>query len=407
VRLLLIVLVAALLVGLTYANYQFSVESPGGNDFLARWNGARYWLTQGVSPYARQVSLSSQTLIYGRPARPTQGEDFAHFVYPLPAMVFFGPFGLLPYSLARAIWMTLLEIGLPALAILAWSRLRWRPPPGMMAALMLFSVLWYHGVRSIVVGQFAVIDAVLIGAGLAAIRNRDDLAGAAALVLSSVKPQVPLLLIPFVIVWGVRWKRWHLVAGLAGGLVAMYGLSMLLLPGWPIEWARQLTEYPRYTSLGSPVSILFSGLADGGRIPALVVTGLGLLSLLAEWRQAGAEDPHFQWTCDLTLVVTNLIAFRTATTNFVVLLLPLIHIVAVLDERYGKAGRLAAVAGLGAGLVGLWALFLSTVVGNEEAAAMYLPLPLLTLTGLLWIRWWVVRGPRLRPEPFRAKAEET
>ena len=35
-----LLLLAGLLVGLTWANYQFAVRSPGGNDFLTRWVGA-------------------------------------------------------------------------------------------------------------------------------------------------------------------------------------------------------------------------------------------------------------------------------------------------------------------------------------------------------------------------------
>jgi hypothetical protein len=399
------VLFLSLFAGLTYANYQFSLEAPGGNDFLARWNGARYWLVEGISPYDRRVSVSSQTLIYGRPARPDQGEDIAHFVYPLPAMVFFGPFGLLPYPLARATWMTILELGLPVLAILGLQRVRWRPPPAWAAGLLLFSVLWYHGLRSIVVGQFAVIDAVLMAAGLLCIRRGEDLAAGIALALASVKPQMPLLLVPFVLIWAIRSRRHRLAISLVGSMVTLYGLSLLLLPGWPIEWARQLAEYPSYTALGSPVSIAFSGLGDRARWPTLVVTGVGLLYLFWEWRSTGPDDPHFQWTADLTLVITNLVAFRTATTNFVALLPALIHILSVLDARWGRAGRISGAVVLLTLFAGLWGLFLTTLVGNEEAPALYLPLPLMLLLGLWWIRWWVVRGLHLRPELRRSEAE--
>ena len=161
------VFVAAIvfLVALTVANYRYSVDSPGGNDFLARWNGARFWLVEGTSPYEPEVSQTAQELIYGRPAVREQGEDVAHFVYPLPSMLFFGPFGLLQYNVARAIWMTILEIGLPLLAILGIRLTRWKPSRWMLVLTLLFSVLWYHGLRSVIVGQFAVIEALLMIGG--------------------------------------------------------------------------------------------------------------------------------------------------------------------------------------------------------------------------------------------------
>jgi hypothetical protein len=55
---------------------------------------------------------------------------------------------------------------------------------------------------------------------------------------------------------------------------------------------------------------------------------------------------------------------------------------------------LATVISLAALAVGLWALFLATVEGNQESPLMYFPIPLLSLLGLWWIRWWVQRRSR-------------
>jgi hypothetical protein len=94
----------------------------------------------------------------------------------------------------------------------------------------------------------------------------------------------------------------------------------------------------------------------------------------------------------LTIVVTNLIAFRTATTNYVVMLPALILVLAALEERWGKAGGWAGAVTLLVLGVGLWVLFLATVVGNQENRLMYFPLPVMTLIGLLTIRRWKTRS---------------
>jgi len=107
-QILMALMAIGILMVMGWANYRFAQLVPGGNDFLARWTGARAWVVEGRSPYDPEVSLNAQRMIYGRPAKLEAGEDLAHFVYPLPAMVFFAPFGLLPYPLARAAWMTLL-----------------------------------------------------------------------------------------------------------------------------------------------------------------------------------------------------------------------------------------------------------------------------------------------------------
>jgi len=389
-----LVLLAGLLAGLTLANYQFALRAPGGNDFLTRWVGAHAWLRDGINPYDPRVSLRAQEMIYGRPADPASGEDVANFVYPLPAMIFFGPFGLLPYTMARAVWMTLLELCLPAMVILGARLARWNPPMGVMGSLMLFSVMWYHGFRAVVVGQFAVIEALLMTAALLAIQRRHDVWAGLLLALTVAKPQMAFLLAPFAVLWAASQRRWWVVISSVGFLGLLMGVSLLLIPDWPTLWLRQLIDYPTYTDIGSPISILASAVPPAEVWIERVLTALLLLYLLWEWGQAsGKGERPFLWAAQLTLVITNLVAFRTATTNFVALLPALCLIFAVWSERWGRGSRLSVVLTLSVLMAGLWALFLSTVEGNVESAAMYLPAPIIILLGLWWARWWARREP--------------
>lgn len=391
--LVLLPVLIGFLVALTSANYRFALIAPGGNDFLARWVGARAWVVEGRNPYDPSVSRTAQLMIYGRPADPARGEDVAHFVYPLPAMIFFAPFAPLPYPLARAIWMTLLEIALPALALLGMRLARWRPGPWTLAAAMLFSVLGYHGFRAVVVGQFAVIEALLMIGALACIQARRDLAAGALLALTVAKPQMAFLLVPFVIFWAARARRAWLLASTAGFTTLLLAASLAVMPEWPLLWLRQVVDYPQYTSLGSPVSIAVEVLGRGPTWLTLALSGLLLIYMVWEWFLAGTgSDRRFQWAAQLTLVITNLIALRTATTNYVVLLPSLCLIFGIAAERLGRRSAPFVIAALSALGLGLWALFLLTVEGNVESAWMYLPLPLLTLAGLWWVRWWARRG---------------
>ena len=381
--------------GLAYANYQFVMNSPGGNDFLARWTGARYWIVEGINPYDPEVSLAAQRMIYGRPADPSAGEDVAHFVYPLPAMIFFAPFGLLSYPIARALWMTVLEIGLPLLAFLSVFAARWKPSRWLLAFFILFSIFWYHGMRAVIIGQFAVIEAVLmVGALFAIQRDADSLAGV-LLGLSIAKPQMAYLLVPFVIIWSISVRRWQVVLWTVGTLVVLIGGSIWIMPDWPLRWLQQIVDYPSYTRFGSPISITFSFLPRGNEVVILIGSALALLYLLWEWTRALGKDlPWFQWAAAMTLVITNLVSLRTATTNYVVLLLALAIAFRAWEDRW-SGGRWFSWIILITTLVGLWALFLSTVNGNIEDPVMYLPVPYLSLVMLLWTRWWTVRTTRL------------
>lgn len=389
--------VAGVLVGLSIANYRLAVRAPGGNDFLARWVGANQWLVLGRDPYSPQVSLVAQTLIYGRPADRQAGEDVAHFAYPLFSMIFFGPFGLISYPLARALWMTLLEVALPVLAVLSIQLCDWRPSSWIQRVLIVFSVLWYHGFRAVILGQFAVLEALIMIGALFAIKRRQDAVAGVLLGLALSKPQMGVLLIPFVFLWALSTRRMLILTWGLGSIALLLAGSLVLIPSWPIEWARQIIDYTSYTAVGPPVSILAGLIPSGSGVITAVVTGLGLIYLAFVWQQAmGKEDRWFQWTAMVTIAVTNLVALRTATTNYVVMLPALVLVFSVWNERWGKGASAPILIALFGLFVGLWTLFLVTVEGNHEHPALYLPVPLLALGGLWWCRWWVVR--RLRTE---------
>jgi hypothetical protein len=392
-------MIIAVLAVLLYVNNQFVQKQPGGNDFLARWMGARSWLVDGLSPYDPEVSLRTQEMFYGRPAKPEEGEDIAHFVYPLPAMVFFGLFGLLPYNEARTIWMTILEICLP---ILTWIGLRiagWKPSRSLLVVLLVFSVCWYHGLRAVILGQFAIIEALLIAGGLLAIQNKQDGIAGILLALSISKPQMSFLLLPFVILWAISKRRWVLVLTTLGAIIFLIGISTVLLPSWILEWIRQVLSYPDYTTTQPLVGIIANLFPTITSWINSIVTGVFVLYLLWEWGMAlRKEDRWFQWTAAMTILVTNLIVVRTATTNYLALVPGMMIVFSVLVDRWQKRGGFTVLLILLTLLFGLWALFISTVEGNLESPVMYLPLPLFMLFSLWWIRWWFIRPTRLPME---------
>jgi len=406
-NILLAVLLGFLLMGgLIWVNYGFARQNPGGNDFLARWMGARMWLMEGISPYDPQVSLATQEIIYGRPADPAKGEDEGHFVYPLYSMLFFGPFGLLEYLPARTLWMSILEICLILLVFLGIRLVQWRPPIWLLGVVTLFSVMWYHGARTIVIGQFAGLNALLILLALLSIRRQQDAAAGILLALTTTKPQMVFLFVPFVLLWAWSVQRKRILWGFLGGFFGLMIVSLLLLPRWPFEMLAQILDYPTYTNLGSPLSIL------AAYVPGLRQTldrGLHvffLLYLSVEWVQAwGKGERWFTWTALMTLVITNLVAFRTATTNFVALLPVLLLVFGIWEDRWKITGRTMVILLLLALGFGLWGLFLATVDGNIESAEMYLPIPLLCLVSLGWVRWWAIRPRRLLLEELAVYLE--
>ena len=134
-----IVFFLGLLILLTWGNYRYTSQNPGGNDFLVHWVGTRSFLIDNISPYSDETALRIQTLAYGRPAQP--GEHELRVAYPLYSVILFFPFSLFgDYSFARALWMTLLEVSIFSLSLISLRITQWRPNLVLLALYFLFSL---------------------------------------------------------------------------------------------------------------------------------------------------------------------------------------------------------------------------------------------------------------------------
>ena len=370
----------------------FTLSHPGANDFYPRWAGGCAWLLRGENPYAESTTLAIQQGIYGRPAQP--GEDQAAFAYPVYVIAFTWPLCLAKeFPLVQAIWMTALTHLLIAAAVLARRLSRWVPPPHLWPWVLPWAVLVYPNARAVLLGQLAVVVAALILGCLEALRLRKDVVAGVLLALSTIKPQMVFLFVPWILLWSAAQHRWKVVQAFTASLAALIVLPMLWLPTWPADFLTQLTVYTSYTELKSVLWIVISYYA---RLPEAILTTatIVVLAWLAwEWyRSRTMALTSMLWTASLTLVVTHFVAPRTATTHFAPLMLPLFMGFALLARRWGSASTPGIVSLLGILLVATWWLFLGTVTGRQESALTYLPIPVTLAILLPWMRssWMAV-----------------
>jgi hypothetical protein len=387
-------LIIALFIALGVANYQFAVRALGGNDFLPGWVAAREWLSEGINPYEPSVSQTAQEMIFGRPANLENGETQALFLYPLWAMIVYVPLSLLAYPLALAIWMTLLELGLLLVVWMGTKLIRWRVSPRLLAVMMVSPILCYHGFRSIVSGQFAVIEMLLITSALLAIQSDRDVLGGALLALTLIKPQLSLLLLFFVILWSISMRRWWLLTTSLVTPLLLLGISVLVSRGWILWWLRSIVRFVEYIDVRPPIMATVGEIPRFGSWVALGLMLVLVMLMVVEWfRALGKKDHWFQWTASLTLVITSLISFRTTTANLVLLIPALLMILKVWLERKKESGIRTAWIVVGLFMAGIWLLFFLTTHGQQENVLLFLPFPLFALVGLMWSRWWITSGP--------------
>lgn len=378
----LLLLFGAIVVA-TYA--VFTSRWPGANDFLSRWEGARSFWVDRLNPYSDEVTQRIQIKIYGRPARAD--EDPGPFAYPFYTVFTLLPLVWLPYAWAEAIWLALLAFSIVALALMSMSLLRWRAGPLGLAGAILFSLFFYFSARAIFLGQYAILVAALVAGSFLAIRSgRDGWAGV-LLALSTLKPQMVFLIVPYVLLWAFVHRRWRLLADFIVSMAILAGLSFALMPAWLVDFLRQLGNYTSYTAIGSPVWVIVQYYFHLGDAAEAIVAGAIGLTLIGVWVQTLRRQDWgtFQWVCGLTLIVSNLIALRTATTNYVILYPALWLTAKAMVDRSPKWGRAIVSAGTLALLIGMWLLFSATVVNKFEHPLAYLPLPFgLAFVFVMW-----------------------
>ena len=168
------------------------------------------------------------------------------------------------------------------------------------------------------------------------------------------------------------------------------------MPDWPMQWIRQVLSYPDYSPARPPVAIIADLFPTLSSWINLGGTAIFVIYMIWEWILAlRKEDRWFQWTAAMTILITNIIVVRTATTNYLAMVPGMIFLFSVLVDRWKKGGSAVVVFILVTMLIGLWALFITTIDGNIEGPVMYLPLPIFMLFSLWWIRWWFIRPTRL------------
>ncbi len=401
VLIILIILGLGGLVGLAWVNYRFSIENPGGGDFLPRWIGTRLFLTQGLNPYGEKATLEIQNLYYGRPANAD--EDPQLFYYPLYSILFFGPFALIKnYALARALWMTLLELSLLILAVLSLKLSNWRLTVVKLSLVLAFSLLWYPGFRNIINGQFAALDSLFIIGALLLIYRKEDTGAGILLALSTIEPQMVVLIIPFILLWSLSVRRYQIIFGTLGGIAVLMVFSLVLLPSWPVDILRQLLSNPSYTVRIKSIPSIIANTVPGINRPLdLFINVVICAYLLFEWVISWAKNERwFIWTALLTLVVTNILLVRTSSAQYVVMLPILFLLSRVWEDRLGRIGQILTWLLFIGITIGLWGLFITTAPGNLEPTIMYLPLPVICLLGLWWARWWAIHPPRVLVDEF-------
>jgi hypothetical protein len=404
---LVIVVLIVIISGMTIANYNFASKNPGGNDFLVHWVGTRNLVFEGISPYSDETALDIQTLAYGRPARADEHE--LRVAYPLYSIVVFFPFALIKdFNIARAVWMTTLELALLALSFVSIRIVNWKPKTLTLVIFFLFSMLWYHAVRPLINGNVVILIALgLAGAFLAIRDGRDELAGV-LLALTTIKPQVTLVVLVFIVLWAIKQSRWRIIFWLGGSVLLLGFASALLIPDWIVQNLREVLRYPGYNPPGTIIAAMTEIFPSfGRRVSVAIVIILAVLSIVEWWFGRHKLFRRFYWTLCFTLVASQWLFIQTDPGNFIIMMPVLVYVMQIIDERWQTYGQMINIIMMLVLLIGIWIIFISTLeygLQPQQSPVMFLPLPALLMLLMYWFRWWAIRPASLWYEEINSVA---
>lgn len=389
-----VVSVLAALALLTWQNYRYAEQNKGGYDFLVQWMGTRTFLTQGVSPYSDEAVLRAQNFAYGRAAR--SGEAQLRYVYPLYSMAIYFPFAFISdYNMARAVFMTFLEVALVVLLIFSLRLTRWRPRFWETLLLVLFSLFWFHAIRPLLDGNSAILVGLFFAGGLLALKNQGDGPAGLLFALTTIKPNVVVLALAFILIWSLVSGRRAVAGWMLGTLVLLSATAALLLPNWMWQNLIEVVRYPSYSPPGTISAVLAETFPAMAARIARIVYGVLAGMLLAEWWSSRRADfPGMLWASLFTLVINQWIGIPTSPNNFIVLLPALVLVFSVWEERWRRAGRVLVITSMLFLFSITWGLPL-WLESKQANLLLFFPVPAFLIITLYWVRWWAIHPPNV------------
>jgi hypothetical protein len=398
------VVVVSLLVlyAVTWANYQFTLQYGGGYEFVTHWLGARLFLFNGISPYGDEAAVliraAANEITPGVGIFTPPDENLLRFVTPLYSIVLYLPYVFMKTpELGRAIWMTILEAALVGQALLAMKIVSWRPGRVGQIVFVLVFMTWYPSVQSVIEGNPSILVSLFVIGGLVAIRNKGyELAGV-LFAFTTIKINVALLFVIFILGWAYRQRNWKLIGWFFGTIVLLGASVTLLMPDWLTGYMQSLVQFFTDNPLNALGGILSGELPGTGERIGWLLLGIMAAVVLLEWAILRRKEYHiFLWTASLTLVASQWIGVRLNAANLNLLFPVLVFIFWLWGERWKRVGVIASIVLLVVMLFGVWGIYWGrSGKPLDESSLLLIPLPVLLMLVLYWVRWWAIRSPNL------------
>jgi hypothetical protein len=224
--------------------------------------------------------------------------------------------------------------------------------------------------------------ALLMTAYWALMRKHDHGAGG-CLAIATVKPQLAILALPYLLFWCLAKRRWRVILAFAVAMITLTGVSFLLFPSWLEEFVRVTLRYPSYKEVHTGPSYLLAGCC--GKVVPWLLEAICIAWLLLGWWLGWRGSRQWQdGAFALSLAMTCFLVPQTSIANQIVLLPAILLLLRDLPNWATRASAVAFAIG------GSWLAF-ALLYDTSYNLNMSVP-PVVVLAGLAI--WYAAKGLR-------------
>jgi hypothetical protein len=386
-----------------WGNYHFAEKDISGGGFFVQWIGLRAIVSDGISPYNDSVSTEIQDSIR---FQSSFSESIPpKYTSPLYSGIIFFPYALIENKvLAHSLWLSAQILAIFFILLAGLKITGWKPSWYIFLLFSLITIFSYHVLLPWLDGAVSIWATFFLVAAFLSIRNQWNEAGGILLALATIQPQMTILIILYTLIWCISRRNKLLILWFFMTIIALSVIVIFLVPDWIEQYLKIIYNFSDNFPSSNP-GVLFRELWPGlGKQLGWLTTVLLGFVLVIEWYLSIKKDfGWFLWVACLTLVVSQWIGLPTIPGNFAGLILPLMLVSAMLTERWSNLGQWISVLLALMIFIVEWALMYTDLNGPLPGMQLNLliPLPLILLFSLYWVRWWAIKPKRLLIEEMR------
>ena len=383
----------AAIIGMVWGTFYLIENNPIGADFTIQWLSIHSLVTGGTNPYnesnAEKIQNSGiETYYYNQWGPPK-------YTSPLISGVVIFPFALLgSETFAHGLWSSLQLFVIFIIAYLSLQITGWKTSWYILFLFMLFTLFSFHVVVPWVEGGLSIFSALFLVLAVFMVQNGRSEASGVFLALALIQPVMVILPVLFIMIWAASTKRKVVILWFFITIVLLTIIALLLVPDWIIQYLRLMFNFADNFPPGNLIT-LFSSMWPGlGMQLGWAIIGISLVILIIEWWLALRKDFRwFLWTVCFTIVISHWIGIPTIPENLFGMIFALILVSAMFSERWSRGGQWVAIVLSVLLFVWEWILFYgNTFSGNPGMQNnLIIPLPLVLLVTLYWVRWWALK----------------